>query len=166
MFEIIKDFRKLNMRSLLQVYEEEIQKQGAENYPQMDDNLRILESEQDTYSYFKLFLSQSGSLCCIWNMEGEYVSALRVEHYLDGVLITGLATCPKYQKKGYAYKLMDSTIKYLHECGTIKIYSHIRKDNIPSIKVHEKCGFVRIKDTASFLDRSADIYSGTYLLEN
>lgn len=153
------------MGRLFLVYEEDIHKHGIENYSWMDGNLRILEAEQDTYSYYKDFLSQVGTLCCIWNLDGEYVSALRIEPYRDGALISGLATCPKYRKRGYAYHLVESTVDYLRECGIKRLYSHIRNDNIPSIKVHEKCGFVKIKDTASFIDSSADIYSGTYLLK-
>ena len=165
MLQIIRDFRKLNMGQLSRLYEEEIQFNGAKNYPYLDQNRQILESEQDAYAYYREFLSQSDAFFAVWLEDQHYQCGMRVEPYRDGVLITGLETHPSCRCSGYASMLMEQTRDYLLDNGVTKIYSHIRNDNLPSIRVHRKCGFIKIQDTASFLDHSADIHSGTYLLQ-
>jgi L-amino acid N-acyltransferase YncA len=47
-----------------------------------------------------------------------------------------------------------------------KVYSHIRRDNAPSIAAHTACGFRKILDHATYLDGSVHLHSDTYLYEN
>lgn len=163
MLTIIISFRELKTAQLLQVYQESLILAGKMQYPHLSDNLQILEAEQDFYSFLKDFFSQKDAFLAVWDAGQQYVSALRIAPYRDGVLLTGLETAPDSRKRGYAIKLMSETMRFLSCLGVHKVYSHIRKDNTASISVHQKAGFQRINDGAAFLDGSADIYSGTYL---
>ena len=78
-------------------------------------------------------------------MVGEKpVSAVRFEKWKDGFLLEGLETHPDHRRKGYGYALMQAALKEV----TGKVYSHVAKENVPSLALHEKCGFRRCRDTA------------------
>ena len=96
-----------------------------------------------------------------WIVSGKYVSAMRLEPYRDGMLLEALETAPDSRGKGYAQSLIrDFVSRYPG-----KIYSHIHKQNTPSIRVHLKCGFRKIADNAVYVDGSFTHKSATYLLE-
>lgn len=166
MLQIITSPAKLDFGQIMQVYQQSIQISGKENYPHMDENPQILEAEQDFYLYLKTFLRERENVCAVWLLEGKYVSALRVEPYRDGVLIAGLETAPAFRGKGCAKELLSATLGYLKEKQCNKIYSHIHKDNVPSIRTHLACGFVRVADHCVYIDGSADSKSYTYIYEN
>ena len=79
---------------------------------------------------------------------GSYISALRVDPYLDGFLISGLHTRKTHRRKGYATKLLRVVTEDL--AGAV--YSHIFHRNIASIRAHSNCGFVKMLDYAKLLD--------------
>ena len=125
-------------------------------------DLYTLEEGQDFYG----FLSEdffSGGICCIWEEKGRYVSALRLQRWLDGWLLEGLQTHRDHRGKGYAKQLIAESLEALK---IEKVYSHIRRDNTPSIAAHTSCGFQRILDYATYLDGSVHRHSDTYLYEN
>lgn len=127
------------------------------------DDLATIQAEQDFYGFLMDFLRTPGSLYALWILDDRYVSALRIEPYKDGVLLAGLHTRPEFREKGYAEALMTNTLSHLFEQGVQKIYSHIRNDNISSMKAHHKCGFEKISDCAVYIDGSADWRAATYL---
>ena len=73
-----------------------------------------------------------------------YRSALRLEPYQDGFLLEALETHPKHRRKGYAKKLISGVLERL-PAGT-RVYSHISKQNTPSIASHQACGFHTLVD--------------------
>lgn len=119
--------------------------------------------EQAEYLCRQFFRGQ-GELCCLWVKEKRCVSMLRLEPWQDGLLLTGLETLPEHRHHGYASDLLMAVGEYLRSCGYCKLYSHIDHRNCPSIRVHEKCGFRRISDTARLLDGTVTARMGTYLL--
>ena len=163
MLTIVNSFRKLNTSLLLQVYQESIESAGKEQYPFLSDNLQFLEAKQDFYAFWKDFFVQHNAFLAVWEINKRYVSALRIEPYHDGVLLTGLETCKEDRASGYATELLNAVISYLSDIGIKKVYSHIRNDNAASLKVHQKIGFQKISEGAVFLDGSADRKSATYL---
>ncbi len=163
MLQIITSHAQLDFGQLMQVYHQSLLKSGRENNPDFDENRQLLEAEQDFYLFLKSFLREKGSVCAVWISEGKYVSALRAEPYRDGVLIEGLETAPTCRRQGYAKLLLRGILEYLNERGAEKIYSHIQRDNIPSIRTHLSCGFVCICDYAAYIDGSVDHKSSTYL---
>ena len=106
----------------------------------------------DVVDYLYEFFRMPGSVCLIWDTDGAYQSALRLEPYSDGYLLTGLETAPDTRRMGYGYELMQAALVYLKNVGSTKVYAHIKKNNVPSLKLHEKCGFSMFSDCATLLD--------------
>lgn len=157
MLVIAKGLSQLSFSRLMEVYEEG----NAENA--RESGISILDAEQDFYVYLQdVFFSTHRALYAIWEAEGIYCSALRLEPYRDGWLLAGLETAPKARRRGYAQKLVRATLSYL---GQGKVYSHIHKENVPSLSLHEKLGFSRISNEAVYIDGSANDRCATYLME-
>lgn len=148
MLHIYTSVKELVFRQLCSVY---------------SDDLITLQAEQDFYWFLMDFFKLPDTFYAVWVLDGQYVSALRIEPYKDGVLLSGLHTKQEFRGKGYAEALMKNTVTFLFDEGIRKIYSHIRNDNIFSIKAHLKCGFEKISDCAAYIDGSVDWRSATYL---
>lgn len=111
------------------------------------------------------FFHIPGAKICLWYVEGVCVSALRLEPWRDGLLLTGLETAPLWRNQGYAGALLLAVQSHLAQQGSYRLYAHIHKRNLPSVRVHERCGFRMISDTAALLDGTVTAQMGTYLLE-
>lgn len=163
MFQVITSVKQLNFGQLCKVYADELLRDGRRNYPNLNANMQAMEAEQDFYYFLKDFLGKINGNYFIWQAGGVYQSALRIEPYQDGVILTGLQTAPESRRRGYAKALLESTLIYLSEHGIAQVYSHIRNDNLASLKLHLAAGFLKISDYAVYLDGSADHRSATYL---
>ncbi len=143
---------ELNFRQLMDVYEEGNLENAAEFYPRAPQNQWLLLAEQAFHQYLKeCFFPTQGARYCLWLIDGRYVSALRLESYRDGLLLEALETHPSERRKGYAGALIKAVLaQYPEE----KIYSHVAKKNVASIKTHESCGFRRILEHAVYADGS------------
>ncbi len=97
------------------------------------------------------FFSVPGAVYAVWEEDGIYKSALRVEPYCDGAIIAGLETHQDARCLGYATMLLSQTVAAMN--WNI-IYSHVSKGNGASMRVHLKCGFRQVMDHAVFLDGS------------
>ncbi len=145
MLKIVKKMADLDFGQLMTVYAESCGESLA--------------AEQDFYGYLQEdFFRQPGAYYALWVVDGRYVSALRMESFRDGWLLTGLETAPNVRRKGYAGALLGGVLA-MSNPG--RIYSHVKKDNISSLFVHEKCGFQRISEQAVYLDGSADSHCCT-----
>lgn len=164
MLILIKHLRQLRFGELMEVYGESVAANGGEFYPNLSANEQIIQAQQDFYAYLqKDFFCKEGDLYCIWEENGSYICALRLEQYQDGLLLEALETRPEYRRKGYAEKLIRAV---QHQYCDQKIYSHISHNNIPSLSVHRKCGFEKILDHARYVDGSVNAFCGTFLYEN
>ena len=124
--------------------------------------LDSLQEGQDFYG----FLSEDffpGGICCVWEEKGRYVAALRLQRWQDGYLLDGLQTHPDHRGRGYAKQLIAESLAALK---MEKVYSHISRDNAPSIAAHTSCGFRKLHDRATYLDGTLHLHSDTYLFEN
>ena len=81
------------------------------------------------------------------------------------MLLSGLETTPDFRGRGCASCLLEHLLEVIGGQGIPRVYSHVRKDNSPSLAVHKKCGFAVYKTTAVYLDGSADSRSYTLLLD-
>lgn len=154
MLILAKSLRELSFGSLMEVYEEGNRENAAEFWPGLDAAAGLLQAEQDFYQYLKeVFFPVEGAVYAVWEEKGRYLSALRLEPYQDGLLLEGLETAPTARRKGYAEKLLRAVLEAF---GGRKLYSHVGKSNIPSLKVHEKCGFQIICDYAVYIDGSVN----------
>lgn len=144
---------KLNFAALMAVYEEGNRENGGIFYPDLPENQQILQAEQAFYQYLaEGFFTAEGAVYAVWEENGTYISALRLEPYEDGLLLEALETAPAWRRQGYAEKL----IRAVQEAFPQKIYSHVSRRNAPSLAVHKKCGFCQVLDYAKYIDGSVN----------
>ena len=165
MLQVYHCVKNLDFGQLTEVYAESLSCEGKYHYPDLDCNMQLLEARQDFFSFLRVFFQASDAYYMVWQHQGRYVSALRVEAYEDGVLIEGLETAPECRQKGFAKALLSNSIDYLKKQGIKRIYSHIEKSNMPSIKVHLACGFEKINDYAVCIDGSVLQNTATYCIK-
>ena len=151
----------------MSVYMESNFLNGKERYSDLSQEAQIYEAEQDFYQYLSdVFFRQDRSFYAVWEEDGRYVSALRVEPYQTGMLICGLETLPEVRRQGYASKLLFAVLCHLTSIGTLQVYSHVCKKNLPSLGTHIKCGFEIKKDYAVYSDGSVLHTSHTLLFKH
>ena len=155
MLKIVHSLSALNFSELMQVHSESNLENGAEQYFLETPEVQLHNAQIDFYNYLNsVFFRQSNSYYAIWEDQGRYVSALRVEPYSDGLLICALETEPQARRKGYASLLIQAVQSYLKGQGSGVIYSHVSKKNSASLSIHNKCGFEVVKDYAVYSDGS------------
>lgn len=150
---------KLSFPRFLEVYAQESRREGAERYPEEPEARQIQLAEEDFRGYLtEVFFPTPGACCAVWEAEGRYVSALRLEPYQDGLLLEGLTTHPGVRRKGYASALVKA-VQALP--GVTVLYSHVDKDNRPSLALHDTLGFQVISRQARFIDGSVTSHALT-----
>ena len=151
---MIKVFNKLSdicFSELMCVYEEGNAVNAEIKYADFDRNAAILLAEQDFYAYLEeAFFDSEDARYYVIIENGKYVSALRVEPFIDGYLLEGLETRPDFRRRGFAKTLIN---ELLNEKQII-IYSHVLKSNEASLATHFSCGFEVLLDSAEFIDGS------------
>ena len=163
MLTVVNRLKELNFSQLMAVYEEGNRENALEFWPKMEENQRMIRAEQEFYQYLKqVFFPVKGTCYCIWEENGSYVSALRLEPYRDGLLLEALETHPDYRKKGHATRLIYAVQQTF---GSEKFYSHVSKRNRASLRTHEICGFTRIAENAVYADGSVTNRSCTLCWE-
>lgn len=151
MLHIARAMKELNFGALMELYAEGNRENAVERYPELPPGQALAQAEQDFYQYLReVFFTVPGAYYAIWIADGKYVSALRLEPYKDGLLVEAVETAPEQRKKGYAEMLLRTALP------AQKIYSHVHKKNIPSLRLHEKCGFLRISEQAVYIDGSVN----------
>ena len=152
MLLVVDKLKDLSFSQLMDVYEEGNRENGEDLWPDLDPAQQILLAEQEFYQYLRqVFFPTENARYYIWEEKGQYVSALRLEPYRDGMLLEALETAPAQRKKGYAAQLIQAVQA---ACPEHRIYSHVSKRNAASLATHEKCGFHRVADHAVYADGS------------
>ena len=154
MLKIIRSFKQMNFRLLADVYIQSCQERGRLNYPDYPEAQQIFLAEQDLYGEVSCFFQDENAFYAVWQLEGKYVSVLRMEPYEDGLLLEGLETVQEERGKGYAKALVSAVLSELYGQGEQIIYAHIDKKNTASLAVHRACGFDKVRDCAVFADGS------------
>ena len=164
MLVVMKSMRELKFSQLMGVYEESNRENGEEFYPELPEGQQLLRAEQDFHQDLReCFFRTEGAMYAVWTEQGDYVSALRLEPYQDGLLLEALETAPNHRRKGYAAALIRAVLE-LPEIS--KVYAHVHKKNIASLRTHESCGFRRVLEHAVYIDGSVRTNSCTYCYEN
>ncbi|MBQ9167007.1 MAG: GNAT family N-acetyltransferase [Oscillospiraceae bacterium] len=154
---------ELNFSDLMEIYIDGNRENAVDRYPNESEYQGLLLAEQDFYQYLKeCFFLTPGAFYAVWMEKGNYVSALRLEPYRDGLLLEALETKPEERRKGYAGLLVNGVLAYLREQKSVVVYSHVNKRNVPSRRIHESCGFQKILDYAVYADGSVLSNSVTY----
>lgn len=163
---IARNLRELSFRKLMDVYVEANRENGARLAPQETENRQLQIGEDDFYSYLHdAFFKREGASYAVWVADERYVSALRLEPYRDGLLLEALETAPDCRRRGYAQSLIRAVQAWLAQRGSVRLYSHVGKRNEASMRVHLKCGFRVIQDSASYIDGSVSNRACTLLYE-
>lgn len=158
MIRIFRSLSEMCFSSLLAVYEDSFKHNSS-------SESKFLR-EQEFYQYLRsCFFTDYMAFYAVLEHMGDYLAALRIEPYKDGVLLEGLETAPEARMKGYATQLVQQTLAYLSDLHVKKVYSHVDKKNTASIRVHKKCGFSVVSDSAIYIDGSFTSGSYTYMLE-
>lgn len=154
MLLIARKMREFSFGKLMEVYREGNLENGQEAFPDEPEDRQIALAEQEFYQFLQqVFFRTEGAVYLIWEENGTYISALRLEPYGDGLLLEALETAPVYRRRGYAVKLVQEALLY---AGDFKIYSHVNRRNTPSLRTHEKVGFVKVMDYAVYADGSVN----------
>ena len=154
MLQIVHSLGELDFPALMEIYAEGNMENGAEFYPDESPERQRMLAEEDFRDYLRRdFFTVPGAYYAIWSENGGAVSALRLEPYRDGLLLEALETAPGHRCRGYACALVKAV---LAQVGAAKVYSHVGKRNAPSLRVHERCGFRRISETAAYIDGSVN----------
>lgn len=163
MLLIARKMRDLSFAALMEIYRESNEENAEDFWPNESPERRMALAEQDFYDYLsRTFFSVPGAFCALWEEGGCYVSALRMEPYQDGFLLEALETAPDQRRKGYARELIRAVLKTMDHG---KIYSHVSKRNVASLRTHETCGFRKILDHAVYADGSVLTSSVTMMIE-
>lgn len=164
MLKIVEHPRELSFPLLMAVYREENRKNGVEDFPE-EPELRQLELAEDGFRRYlwEVFFRTPGAFYALWEENGSYVSALRVEPYRDGLLLAGLETLPEKRGCGYGETLVEA-VQHLPQVK--KLYSHVEKSNAPSLALHKKRGFRLISQTATYIDGSVTSRAVTFVWEH
>ena len=153
MLILATSLRQIRFRELMEVYADS-NEEKASDWPDLPRGFALNLAEQDFRQYLdEVFFRTPGALCALWEEDGRYVSALRLEPYKDGYLLEALETHPLFRRKGYAVKLIQAVQPHI---GSVRIYSHVNKRNLASLKTHERCGFKPQSDHAVYINGSVD----------
>jgi len=98
------------------------------------------------------FFRVKAAFYAVWVVDGDYVSALRIEPFDDGYLVEALQTKMSERRKGYAEKLLNAVLNCERFLNSRPVYAHIYKNNRASMAVHRACGFQPYLDHAVFID--------------
>ena len=137
MLYLARSLSRLHFSSLMAVYAESNRENGREFWPEEPEMRQIQLAEEDFYRYLsQVFFRSPGTFYAVWKENGRYVSALRLEPYRDGLLLEALETALEQRRKGFAAALIRAVQCFLE--GKTKLYSHVDKRNLSSLKVHRK----------------------------
>ena len=147
MLLIAKRLEELDFSALMDVYIEG-NREKAEEY----GDGGLLQAEREFFDYLREdFFRQKDAFYAVWQVGGQYVSALRLEPYGDGWLLEALETAPNHRKQGYAKALMAEVLDMM---GESVVYSHVSRRNEASLRTHYACGFQKHLDHVVYLDGS------------
>lgn len=155
MLKVFYSLNQIDFGRLMDLYSEGNKENAAYFYPNEDSNIALMKAQQDFYSYLKDdFFQNDGAVYAIWEQYGNYISALRLEPYKDGLLLEALETHPQYRQQGHAKALVAAVLAHLKGENGCIVYSHVGKGNKASLQVHLACGFQRVSEQAAYIDGS------------
>ena len=147
MIIVADSIEKLDFPRLMEVYLEGNAENGEYFWPEEEPERRIELAKESFRSYLvDGFYGTAHGTYYVWTEQGRYISALRLERHADGLLLEALETRPDCRRKGYGRKLILAVLEQLPQ-GT-RVYSHVNKENQPSLAAHRSCGFSKALDYA------------------
>lgn len=141
----MRALEELDFPELMAVYEAGNRENGEYFYPEESPERQMLLAQRDFRKYLTDgFFAKPDVSYWIWQEDGTYMSALRLEPEGEGLLLEALETRPGFRQKGYAKKLIRAVLDRLPK-GT-EVHSHVSRENTASLATHYACGFVKACD--------------------
>lgn len=92
------------------------------------------------------FFARPENAAYIWQVEDQWVAALRLTKLKDFFYLEALETKPDQRQRGYATALLRAVCQTLEAAGPIEIRDCVRKRNAASLRTHLAAGFVIDQD--------------------
>ena len=137
-------FPQVDGRKLMDIYREGNVENAAYFYPDMEDKVQALErAEREFLHYLETdFFAKPGNVYWVLEEDGVWVSALRLSEIAPGdYYLEALETHPGFRRRGCGAKLLTAVLEELKPQGPFRLRDCVGKKNVPSLGVHEKCGF-------------------------
>ncbi len=129
-------------RMVREVYPEGCIENAREKYPEREDLTEAIREEEDYFvGFLKRFMENERNQYYVWEVDGKWVSALRLTKLAGFYYLEALETAPEHRRNGYAAKLIDEVLAMLKTHGGVTIRSNVNKSNEASLATHKKCGF-------------------------
>ena len=144
MLRRLETFARVDGRRLMDIYREDNIENTDYFYPDMKDKAQALARvEQDFLHYLETdFFSKPGNTYWVLEEDGVWVSALRLSEIAPGdYCLEALSTHPDFRRQGCAARLLEAVLAELKKEGPFRLRDCVGKKNVPSLGVHEKCGF-------------------------
>ncbi len=74
--------------------------------------------------------------------------------------VTSVSLIKEWMRKGIAAHMMSQCIKYVHAHGMRQIYLEVASDNVPAIRLYEKCGFTASNVNPPFVTMNLYLKNG------
>ncbi|MBQ9133247.1 MAG: GNAT family N-acetyltransferase [Clostridia bacterium] len=102
--------------------------------------------------YFEMF-----AVC----VEEAIIGTISLYQHGDDTISAGPEIFPEYRQKGYASAAMEMALAYAKAQGYKIAVAQIRKNNIASIRLHEKLGFALESETINRHGNEVFVYTKT-----
>jgi predicted N-acetyltransferase YhbS len=129
----------------LALFKEYLEASQAVNWVELSPDLidRLGASSEDAFDFYL-----ASGMSFVARDEGQIVGFVfaqimeHVESISKVAWIENLGVHPEYRRQGVAYRLMERVIKEARGKGANAAFSSIRADNLESIMLHKKMGFL------------------------
>ena len=115
-----------------------------------DTNLR---DSYFTKNKFRKMLDRNRGYCYVVEDQGKIVGSIFATH--DGAFrgyIQKVVVATEYRRQSVASRLLETVIRKFEEAEIPLIFSHVEKNNRPSIELLKKLGF-KVRDSHYLIDR-------------
>lgn len=167
MLRRLETFTRVDGRRLMDIYREDNIENTDYFYPDMKDKAQALARvEQDFLHYLETdFFFKPGNTYWVLEENGVWVSALRLTELSPGdYYLEALSTHPDFRRQGCAARLLEAVLAELKKEGPFRLRDCVGKKNVPSLGVHEKCGFrIAAQDGTDYL--SGEVNERCYGME-
>lgn len=130
-------------RMVHEIYGEASYDNAKWRHPELDDLTEAIKDEEQYFiNFLKKFFQKKENRYYLLEMDGKWVSALRMTSLDDFYYLESLETAKEYRKLGYAAMLINEVILLLKKRGSVVIRDNVKKTNLASLAVHKKCKFI------------------------
>ena len=102
-----------------------------------ENEILLMLNEWNKHEFNRKY-SEKLAVCC----ESSVIGYIFLYQHNEYIISAGPEIFEEYRCKGYAYEAMKQAYNYAKASGYKIATAQIRKDNVASIRLHEKLGFI------------------------